>query len=66
MNSINTINCPQCGSKISFDIYELLAGRNFVCSCCNTALSLAKESHDILENTMKKYETLKQKQKGKK
>ena len=59
MAHINTLSCPVCKQIISYDIYGLLSGQTFTCPGCSLVLSLAEESHDTLQDAMKKYEELK-------
>lgn len=59
MNQTNTLSCPSCNSPIYYDVYELLRGQKFTCPNCNLVISLANESHDIVEKAMDKYEKLK-------
>jgi hypothetical protein len=60
-NQDQTLPCPVCGTKISFDTYQLILGVKFSCPNpnCDAIISLANESKPIVKNTMEKFETLK-------
>ena len=59
MNAVNKMVCPVCKAELLFDVYGLLSGKVYSCPNCSAALSLASESYGVLEDTMKKYESLK-------
>jgi len=60
MNKIlQTIACPVCNDKISFDTKSLLEGAKFSCPKCQATISLSKESTDIVKQAMEKFENLK-------
>lgn len=52
--------CPVCRTKIPFETKQLIAGVQFVCPNCQSSVGLALESKPIIEETMKKFEELKQ------
>ena len=56
-----TIPCPVCGTKISFDVTQLLTGVNFKCpnEACDTSIGLASDSKPIVQDTLGKFEDLK-------
>lgn len=57
-----SIPCPVCQNKIPFDTKQLLLGVKFVCSNCQAAIGLAEESKPIVQETMNKFESLREKQ----
>jgi len=52
--------CPVCSTKIPFDTRQLIAGVQFVCPNCQSVIGLSMESKPVIEETMKKFEELKQ------
>jgi transcription initiation factor IIE alpha subunit len=61
INQDQTIPCPTCQTKISFDTMQLLMGMQFVCHNCHSAIGLAAESKPVVEQTIKKFEEIKRK-----
>ena len=55
-----SIPCPQCQSKISFDVQQLLQGSQFKCPACNASIGLSKESQPIVQESLEKFDKLKQ------
>ena len=53
------ITCPDCGSKIYFNVDQLIQGVSFTCSNCKCSISLLPSSTKIVEKTMIKFENLK-------
>jgi len=61
INTDQTIPCPVCQTKIPFDTKQLLMGIQFVCPNCQAAIGLAEQSKPIVEETMNKFDDLKEK-----
>ena len=60
MENQQYISCPDCGSKILFDPYELVRGARFLCpQCPSVSIGLDPSSQNIVENTLDKLESLK-------
>ena len=64
---LNTQNqkmpCPVagCEGEISFNTYKLLEGAKFVCPNCKGEIGLAPGSRDKVENTLTKFEKMREK-----
>ena len=56
-----SIPCPTCATKIAFDTMQLLLGIQFKCSNCQSAIGLATESKNLVQDTMNKFEAIKEK-----
>ena len=55
-----SISCPHCNSNLEFDINELLKGKTFTCSTCNTNITLTyQDNKDTLAKATKKLDELK-------
>ena len=61
INPDQSIPCPVCKTKIPFDTKQLLLGVQFVCSNCQSAIGLATESKAIVQETIEKFEAVKEK-----
>lgn len=60
MSDFNSnINCPDCGTGILINTKQLLLGNKFSCHNCNISIGLSADSRVIVEDTIKKLETLK-------
>lgn len=53
------IPCPCCGESIIIDPKLLLIGHGFACKKCQSSISLAPESTDLLRETLQKFDDLK-------
>lgn len=53
------IPCPVCNTKIPIDTKQLLMGTQFSCPNCYASIGLADESKAVVEETMKRFEELK-------
>lgn len=62
MNTQQTIPCPtpNCGGQIAIEARMLLQGSQFVCPNCNGTVGLATESRQVVEETIDKFDTMKQ------
>lgn len=40
-----SISCPKCCTNLEFDIKEILKGKTFTCTNCNTNITLTYEDH---------------------
>lgn len=56
-----SISCPVCSTKITFDAYQLLMGKEFTCPNCHQSIGLTKESKPLIQETMEKLEKMKDK-----
>lgn len=54
-----TIPCPNCNEKIEFDVQGLLSGEKFNCPSCDASIALGAESKPLVEQTMEKFEDMK-------
>lgn len=55
-----SISCPQCNANLEFDINELLMGKTFTCSTCNTNISMTyQDNKDTLAKAAKELDKLK-------
>ncbi|MBL7885662.1 MAG: hypothetical protein JNJ52_02855 [Flavobacterium sp.] len=54
-----SIQCPICQNKITFDVRQLLMGEKFTCENCQGQIGLAVENKPIIEETLKKLEEVK-------
>jgi transcription initiation factor IIE alpha subunit len=61
INPEQSIPCPVCQTKIPFDTRQLLMGVQFACPNCNASIGLASESHQLVQETMEKFEDMKNK-----
>lgn len=61
INSEQTIPCPTCKTKIPFDVQQLLMGAKFTCPTCLGIISLASESKEVVQETMTKFDQVKDK-----
>lgn len=59
INQEQYIPCPTCNGKILFDTYQLLAGKQFVCANCQSAIGLAVESKPVVQATLEKLDAAK-------
>ena len=55
----SSINCPDCGNVIPIDTKQLLIGARFNCFNCKVSIGLSSESKNIVEDTVQKFEKLK-------
>jgi len=60
INQEQAIPCPTCGTKIPFDPQQLLMGAQFGCPGCGAVIGLPKESRPLVQETMNKFEKLKE------
>ncbi len=60
INQEQAIPCPTCQTKIPFDAQQLLMGVQFACPGCHALIGLASESKPQVQETMQKFENLKQ------
>jgi len=51
--------CPECKTAITFDLAQLLAGSQFSCPNCAASIGLAHQGTQVVEETMTKFEKLK-------
>ena len=61
MSTAISIPCPNCQTQIPADSNQLLLGVQFSCPNCQSTVGLSKESKPIVEETMKKFNELKNK-----
>jgi transcription initiation factor IIE alpha subunit len=61
INTDQTIPCPVCETKIPFDTKQLLLGVQFSCPNCQAAIGLAEQSKPAVQETMDKFDELKEK-----
>lgn len=56
-----TIPCPgeSCSGKITLETQALLRGAKFVCPVCSTAVSLANDGKQQVDEALQKFEDLK-------
>jgi DNA-directed RNA polymerase subunit RPC12/RpoP len=59
INQVQAIPCPTCGNKIPFDTNQLLAGIQFICANCHSAIGLAAESKSVVQEAMQKLDATK-------
>ena len=52
------IGCPDCGNTIPIDTKLLLSGQRFMCSQCSLSVSLASESHTIVQQAVRGFDKL--------
>ena len=63
-NQQQYIPCPDCGSKIFFEPYELIKGAKFACpKCCVVSIGLDQGSVDTVKNSLEQFEKFKKKHK---
>ena len=60
MNPEQNIPCPTCRTKIPFDVQQLLSGAQFVCPNCQSMIGLAIESRAKVQETIEKFNDLKE------
>jgi len=60
INQEQSIPCPTCKTKIPFNAQQLLMGAQFACPGCLTVIGLASESRPIVEETMDKFQEMKE------
>nr|WP_321226359.1 hypothetical protein [uncultured Psychroserpens sp.] len=57
-----SIPCPKCKTQIEFDLKDILEGKKFTCSNCNTIVALSYEDNKTtLLNAQEKLDDLKNK-----
>ena len=55
-----SIDCPDCGSKIIFDPHALVLGKRFACPQCPTvSIGLMQEDRETVRDALEKFENLK-------
>jgi len=54
------IACPNCNNHIFFSTEALLQGQSFSCAKCDSKISLARESKELVEESMQEFNKLKQ------
>ncbi|MCK0536879.1 hypothetical protein [Alcanivorax quisquiliarum] len=52
------IGCPDCGTTIPIDTKLLLSGQRFMCSRCALSISLASESHALVQDAVRGFDRL--------
>lgn len=61
MKNQQKMTCPSCQQgEIIYDTYALLQGVKFSCPVCHAQVGLAQESHQQVQETMQKFEHMKQ------
>jgi len=57
---MQSIPCPQCKTQIEFDVKDILQGKDFTCTTCNTKIKLAyQDNKSILDKAKAKLDQLK-------
>ena len=57
---MTNIACPQCSTKLEFDIKEVLKGKTFHCTSCNIKITLTyNDNKEILSEASKQLEKIK-------
>jgi len=51
----NSIACPDCDGKILIELNALLQGGKFTCNKCDLSMSLAGDSHEVMDNAVGKF-----------
>ncbi len=59
MNTINKIQCPNCGGQILFDPQLLVQGESFYCNTCNASIGISNQSKDQAQKAMNQFNLLK-------
>lgn len=60
MNTVQSIPCPVCGTRIPFDINRMLRGEGFSCPQCESKISISPESLSQVQDSIDKLNKLKQ------
>ena len=61
MNLEQSIPCPTCGTKIPFDVHQLLVGVQFVCPGCSALIGLSNDSRETVKQTVEKFDEMREK-----